>query len=180
MGDFTVFTNGRKTIGVFISDIYEEYQEILSKGISIRARELGYNVAFFTNFGGHGQPAYDIGERDIVNLPDYENLDGIIIAPDTMAIQGLDTYIMQRINKRCKCPAVSIRRYLKGCYNVFALEVTQEMPGQFHKTDLWLVNGFTSKKVVEIGRYSTEEAALEAMDNIFAFHLPQFAPDEDC
>jgi diguanylate cyclase (GGDEF)-like protein len=113
-----VFVNGRKTIGVFISQIYEEYQDTLSKGISVRAKELGYNVAFFTNFGGFGQASYDVGERGIANLPNYEDLDGIIIAPDTMAIKSLDSYITKQIKKKSKCPVVSVRRKIDDYYNV--------------------------------------------------------------
>jgi len=85
-----VFFNGRKTIGVFISQINGEFQERLSRGISLRARELDYNVAFFTNFESYGKNEYDKGEMKIADLPSYEDLDGIILAPDTMAIEGLE------------------------------------------------------------------------------------------
>ena len=113
-----MFLNGRKTIGVFVSQVNAEYQEGLSRGISIRARELNYNVAFFTNFGGYGQNEYDAGEIRISDLPDYCKLDGIILAPDTMAVKGLEQQIRDYIRTSSKCPVVSVRRKIDEYYNV--------------------------------------------------------------
>jgi hypothetical protein len=45
-GECRVFSNGRKTIGVFLSQVNSEFQESLSRGISIRAQERNYNIAF--------------------------------------------------------------------------------------------------------------------------------------
>ena len=87
----------RRTIGVLISQVNQEFQDNLSKGIITKAKELDYNVAFFTNFGGYGQPAYDIGEAEISRLPNYEELDGIIIAPDTLALQNLE-HVIRKIS----------------------------------------------------------------------------------
>jgi diguanylate cyclase (GGDEF) domain len=113
-----VFGNNRKTIGVFISQIFEEYPNTLSHGIMKRANALNYNVAFFTNFGGFGQLAYDTGELHIVNLPNYEDFDGIIVTPDIMKLpHAMDKYI-EYISEKCHCPVVSIRKETKGCYNI--------------------------------------------------------------
>ncbi len=113
-----MFNNGRKTIGVFISQVNSEFQETLSRGISTRARELNYNVAYFTNFGGYGQSLYDSGEIKIADVPNYEDFDGIIIVPDTLAVQGLEAKIRKHIDESCKCPVVSVRRKIEGYYNV--------------------------------------------------------------
>lgn len=113
-----MFANGRKTIGVFVSQVYTEFQSNLSNGISYRAKELDYNVAYFTNFGGYGQFRYDIGERGIADLPTYEDLDGIILVPDTWAVEGLEACIRNNIEKHSKCPVVSVRRKIDQYYNV--------------------------------------------------------------
>ncbi len=113
-----MFQNGRKTIGVFISSVYDGYQEELSKGISIRAQELNYNLVFFTNFGGYDAYEYDKGEVKIADLPLYEELDGIVMAPDTMAVEGLEQRIMDQIGRRSKCPVVSVRKKHDEYYNV--------------------------------------------------------------
>ncbi len=114
----------RRTIGVLISQVNHEFQDHLSKGIITKAKELDYNVAFFTNFGGYGQPAYDIGEAEISKLPNYEELDGIIIAPDTLLLQNLEARYKDNINRRCKCPVVSVRREIKDYYNVLIDDYT--------------------------------------------------------
>ncbi len=110
--------NGRKTIGVFVSQVNSEFQEIVSKGIQTRAKDLNYNVVFFTNFGGYGQPRYDAGEIQIADVPYYEDFDGVILVPDTLAIEGLESRIREHIQNRCKCPVVSIRRMIESYYNV--------------------------------------------------------------
>ena len=119
-----MFQNAKKTIGVFVSLVYDEYQKHLSNGISIRAQELDYNVAFFTNFGGYDQNDYDEGELLIADLPCYEDLDGIIITPDTMAADGLEQKIRDHISKRSNCPVVSVRRRIDEYYNVLIDDYT--------------------------------------------------------
>lgn len=113
-----MFHNNRKTIGVFIQQINEEYQNLLCRGISKRASELNYNVAVFANFGGYGHDSYDVGEKKIVDLPNYEELDGIILAVDTMNMDGLEEAYQKQIESRCHCPVVSVRRERKEYYNV--------------------------------------------------------------
>ncbi len=113
-----MFGNERKTIGVFITQVHQEFQEVLSKGICKRAKELGYNVAFFANFLGYGEFQYEIGERSIAMLPQYEDLDGIIFLPDTMFAQGFDKSIRECISRYANCPVVSVRQKTEDYYNV--------------------------------------------------------------
>ncbi|MDF2942883.1 MAG: hypothetical protein K0S01_1741 [Herbinix sp.] len=113
-----MFGNERKTIGVFVTQLHQEFQETLSRGICKRAKELGYNVAFFTNFLGYGEFQYEIGERSIALLPSYEDLDGIIILPDTMFVQGFDKCIREHIKDSGRCPVVSVRQRIEEYYNV--------------------------------------------------------------
>lgn len=113
-----MFYNDKKTIGVFISQVNHEFQDLLSKGIMTRAKELDYNVAFFTNFGGYGQESYDLGELYIADLPNYEELDGIIIAPGTIIIKNLEQTYHRNIRSRAKCPVVSVKREYSDYYNV--------------------------------------------------------------
>lgn len=120
-----MFGNGRKTIGVFATQVHQEYQENLSRGICRRAAELGYNVAFFTSFLGYSELQYEIGECSIADLPWYENLDGIIILPDTVFfVQGLEERIRHNIAKYSKCPVVSVRQKIEEYYNVLIRDDT--------------------------------------------------------
>ncbi len=116
--------NSKKTIGVFISHVNGEFQDVLSKGIITRAQELDYNVAFFTNFGGYGQYAYDRGEFFITDLPNYEGLDGIIITPDVMIVPNLEEQYRRNIRQRSNCPVVSVRREIPEYYNVLVDDYT--------------------------------------------------------
>lgn len=118
IGGFKVLGNNKKTIGVFISHVKSDFQEALSKGIITKARELDYNVAFFTNFGGFGLQAYDKGELLIADLPDYEKLDGIIITPDIILLENLLVKYKENINNRSHCPVVSVRSESSEYYNV--------------------------------------------------------------
>ncbi|MBB2181290.1 GGDEF domain-containing protein [Lachnospiraceae bacterium MD1] len=113
-----MFNNNRKTIGVFVSQIHQEFQVNLCKGISKRARELGYNVAYFANFIGYGEMLYELGEKNIANLPVYEDLSGIIILPDSMNVSGFEEIIFDKIKKKANCPVVSVRKKMDDYYNV--------------------------------------------------------------
>lgn len=110
--------NNRRTIGVFVTQQFQEYQDLAGKGICARAAELGYNVAFFTNFLGYGDFQYEVGERNIADLPDYKELDGIILLPDTMYVPKFLDSILKNIRKDCTCPVVSIRQKIEEFYNV--------------------------------------------------------------
>ncbi len=113
-----MFGNNKKTIGVLICQIFEEYQDTLSRGIMKRANELDYNVAFFTNSGGFGQLSYDAGEIHIVDLPNYEELEGLIITPDIMILPGLIDKYKKNILEKCHCPVVSVRKEMEEYYSV--------------------------------------------------------------
>lgn len=116
--------NNKRTIGVFISHVNGEFQDVLSKGIITRAQQLDFNVAFFTNFGGYGQNAYDVGEFFITDLPNYEELDGIIITPDVMIVPNLEEQYRRNIKNRSNCPVVSVRREIPEYYNVLVDDYT--------------------------------------------------------
>lgn len=113
-----MFGNNRKTIGVFISHAYQSFQDAFSRGIITKARELDYNVAFFSSFGGYGIKYYELGESHMTEIPCYEELDGIIITPDIIDFTSLFTDYKEKIKERAKCPVVSLRRELPDYYSV--------------------------------------------------------------
>ncbi len=119
-----MYKNNRKTIGVFVTQVHQEYQRVLSSGINKRAQELGYNVAYFTNFLGYGEFQYEIGERNIALLPWYEDLDGIILLPDTMFVHGFDEQIREYVKRFADCPVVSVRQKSDEFYNVLVEDST--------------------------------------------------------
>lgn len=113
-----MFGNNRKTIGVFITHVNDCFQDAFSRGIITKARELDYNVVFFSSFSGHGIKYYQLGELHMTEIPCYEELDGIIITPDLMDVKRLFEKYREKIKNRCRCPVVSIRKEMDNYYNV--------------------------------------------------------------
>lgn len=170
--------NKKKTIGVFISQVNGDFQDAISKGIITKARELDYNVAFFTNFGGYGQHTYDMGEVWITDLPHYEELDGIIITPDTMVLKLLESQYRTNIKDRTHCPVVSIRREIKEYYNVLVDDnkVLNELITHFIE-----VHGFTRINFLAGPKgFPDSDRRLEAYKKILKEHDLPVEDDRIC
>ena len=59
-----MFSNSRKTIGVFLEQAGNEFQNRLCQGVITKAQELGYNVAVFSGYGNYGQNGrYFVGDQ---------------------------------------------------------------------------------------------------------------------
>lgn len=111
--------NGRKTIGVFVFRIVNHFQQALCHGIEQRCRELGYNAIIFSGFGNYARDdAFAKGEEVYSELPDYERLNGAIIAPDTFDMPDLLEETIRRLKAECKGPVVSIRTEGEVDYNI--------------------------------------------------------------
>ncbi|NLL00103.1 MAG: GGDEF domain-containing protein [Clostridiales bacterium] len=113
-----MLNNNRKTIGVFVTRASEEYQDLICRAIYKRAYEFGYNVAIFSNFVGYGEINYEIAESNIANIIKYEELDGIILLPDTLMVQDFESKIIYNIKKYSNCPVVSVRQRRDEYQNV--------------------------------------------------------------
>lgn len=114
-----MFHNSRKTIGVFLERSASEFQNRLCQGIITGAKELGYNVAVFSDYGNYGQnDRYFIGDQTLWELPPYEELDGVVLALDTMEEIDSREHVIKNIRERCHCPIISIRELLVGVNNL--------------------------------------------------------------
>ncbi|MBQ9768243.1 MAG: GGDEF domain-containing protein [Lachnospiraceae bacterium] len=114
----------RKKIGVFIGGVTQNFSSRVCRAISKKAEEYGYDVYYFTTFNSYGDNLlYGEGEQQILNLPDYSTLDGIIVAPDTLNIPDGEQAFMQRLRK-VACPVVFLRVYTDEFYNVLVDETT--------------------------------------------------------
>lgn len=114
-----MFHNSRKTIGVFLERSAGEFQNRLCQGIITEAKELGYNVAVLSDYGNYGQNhRYFIGDQTLWELPPYEELDGVVLAFDTMEEIVSREHVIKNIRERCHCPIVSIRELLVGANNL--------------------------------------------------------------
>ncbi len=113
-----MFGNGRKTIGVFVTKIYRDFQENVCRGICKRAKELGYNVAFFSRFTEHDESKFAFGERNISELPNYKFLDGVILVGSSIKPSRFHEKVKKHIDGNNACPAVMVKNETEGYYNV--------------------------------------------------------------
>ena len=114
----------RKKIGVFIGGVTQNFSSRVCHAISKKAEEYGYDVYYFTTFNSYGDNLlYGEGEQQILNLPDYSSLDGIIVAPDTLNIPDSEQAFLQRL-REVSCPVVFLRVYTEEFYNVLVDETT--------------------------------------------------------
>ena len=49
-----MFSNQRKTIGVLVEAVLNEFPKRLCQGVIQAAEKSGYNVAIFTSYGSYG------------------------------------------------------------------------------------------------------------------------------
>lgn len=113
-----MFSNKRKTIGVFMERAGSEFQNKLCQGVITKAEEMGYNVAVFSAFGNYGQnEKYFVGDQTLWELPTYEDFDGVILALDTIINMPSRQRVINFVKERCHCPVVSVREIVEGANN---------------------------------------------------------------
>lgn len=114
-----MYSNGRKTIGLFIFNLQAAFQGEICQSVAVRAEQLGYNLAVFSSFGSYGtDQTYAVGEAEIFDLPDYEKLSGMIVATDTFNIEEASQRVKERIQNEVTCPVVSLREPVEGVCNI--------------------------------------------------------------
>ena len=100
----------RKTIGVFICKAYALFDNAVYHTLEKEAKKHDFDVIIFTTVGYFSsQNEYDEQERGMFAFAPIEQLDGIIVAPDTYEIEGFRGQLHAELSARAKCPVVSIR-----------------------------------------------------------------------
>ena len=97
-----------KTIGVFISHIFGDYQKNVCQGIIDKSLEYGYTAELFTSIDGEDLGPYSIGEEYLLNIPDFDALDGVIFVSGTYLSGELRDKILLKLQAECHCPIVEI------------------------------------------------------------------------
>ncbi|MGN1156858.1 MAG: GGDEF domain-containing protein, partial [Agathobacter sp.] len=98
-----------KRIGVLICQATGKYQQELLKGINTQAHNLGYDVCVFATFIKQCfYENYEFGQKNIFNLINFDEFDGIIIAGDTLKLRGLKETLFPRLKKECSCPVIFV------------------------------------------------------------------------
>lgn len=109
---------GVMNIAVIISGIDQEYQGAILSGIHKFADEHNINVAHFVAFGGVlGNKVNDIGEFNIYNLINYDQIDGAILLTNTISSPENTQIIIDNL-KKADVPASSIDYDIDGLFHV--------------------------------------------------------------
>ena len=117
----------RKKIAIFISGTAGEYQTVLVDRLSGMAVDAGFYTICFSHFNTYaGNMGYEIGERNLIELPCFEDYDGIFLCLDTFEQVDAANQILELVKYRAKCPVVSIRREA-GNFNCVLIEDTDSM-----------------------------------------------------
>ena len=109
----------RKKIAIFLGEIGREFQKLLMESMKNIACGKGYDIFVFNDFGSFmSTTLFDLGERDVINIPDFSEYEGIISLPDTYDIDGMERLLLEKIKKQTNCPVVSIRNGSTDTYRV--------------------------------------------------------------
>ena len=100
----------RKTIGVFMCKAYSLFDSAVYHRLEEEAKRLDYDIVIFTTVGYFAsQNDYDSQERGMFAFAPMEELDGILIVPDTYEIEGFRDELYEELRTRAKCPVVAMR-----------------------------------------------------------------------
>lgn len=142
----------RKRIGVFMGEVTLELQENMLKGIIRNAKQLGYDVFVFCNFGSYGDNVlYAEGEKAVIQIPDLSLFDGIIVGEDTFDIDGMGDELYGILREKATCPVVYIKDPREGVYNVeveqrAAIEdITRHLVEEHGLRDICFMSGTLSR-----------------------------------
>lgn len=109
----------QKRVALFAGELFMDYQSRLFAGLRDAAKKNDVKIDVFTNFGVYATNyLHTRGEINIINVPNLERYDGIIIAPDTLTVEGMYEELYEKIEKECSCPVVCIRAEKEEFYNV--------------------------------------------------------------
>ena len=104
-----IFTK-RKTIGVFLSKIFEAFDGEVFRALKQESTRLGYDVVVFTTVGYYQSLSdYDRQEKNIFRFAAIDKIDGILIAPDTYEQGEFRKLLYDMLGKHARCPIVAIR-----------------------------------------------------------------------
>lgn len=107
-----------KNIAVLMTAVDSDAQASVLRGIEEYAKRNGYNLAVFHWFtGAFEKEKHNIGEVNIVYLPDLHLFDGIIVFGNALHIEGNKKRI-EKLLDDLTCPIVCIGCQIKDYYSV--------------------------------------------------------------
>ena len=168
-GERSVLSGRRKTIGAFLCKAYSLFDNAVYRTLEQEARKLDYNIVIFTTVGYFSsQNEYDKQEKRMFSFAPIEELDGILVAPDTYEIEGFRDVLMEEIRDRATCPVVALRHFSDELDCVHTDESAAIMPLLHHLFDV-----HKPKKVRFLAGYEghpDSEARLNAFRKMMEEH----------
>lgn len=108
-----------KNIAVLMTAIDTDDQSDILRGIEESAKYHGCNVAVFLWFtGAFEKEKHNLGEINIVNLPDLNLFDGVIVVANAMHLE-VNKKKIEGILENVECPVVCVGFSLKNYPSVF-------------------------------------------------------------
>lgn len=107
-----------KNIAVFMTAVDSDAQASVLRGIEAYGKERGYNVSVFHWFtGAFEKEKHNMGEVNIIYLPDLNLFDGVIVIGNALHIDSNRKRI-EKLLEKLSCPIVCVGCQIKGCYSV--------------------------------------------------------------
>lgn len=103
-----------KNIAVLMGSINMENQKQIMDGMIDAAKETESNVYIFTNHSSRQNNKESIqGAYQIMELPDFEYFDGVVVALDTILYTPTASFVMDKI-RTSKIPYITLDRQMEG------------------------------------------------------------------
>ncbi len=107
-----------KNIAVLMTALDSEAQTSMLKGIEMYGKNHDFNIAVFLWFtGAFEKEKHNLGEINIVNLPDLNLFDGVILFANTLHVEENRKKI-EKLLKKLTCPIVCVGAQMEGVYCV--------------------------------------------------------------
>ncbi len=99
----------RRTIGVFITKVFEVFDNAFFRALEREGKRLDYDIVVFPTVGYFlTETDYDNQEKNIFRFVPIEKLDGIIVVPESYE-QGEFRELLYAMLQKARCPVVAIR-----------------------------------------------------------------------
>lgn len=103
-----------KDIAVLMGTISMDNQKQILDGMIDAVKETKDNLFVFTNHATRRQNKESIqGAYQIMELPDFESFDGVVVALDTIAYPPTASFVIDRL-RASKTPAITLDREIEG------------------------------------------------------------------
>lgn len=163
--------NIRKKICIFMGEITLDFQKEYNMELASIAKERNLDVVLFASFGAYTGPTgrnmfFEMGEKNVMNLPVLSEYDGIIVCSDTFDITGMDSELWYKLKKEVSCPVISLRSGISD-YPVITVDnkaASKEITNHFIKKHGFTKLAYMSGPLNQKDGKSRFEGFKEAMD----------------